>query len=181
MKWGKNDEKRLQLKEGEASAWDVAKIANYFQMNNAASVVCLTEYADKVESDYVRHSLDGQPIISPGAIAVWVSDGKHAQCVWRAGSSGKTESRGALPTWCLAFLAARFPAAYRMEAIVTRVREAQLTDQRVTAYGVEAALCGLVDKGLVVELFDAATQDRLWQATVAGIRQWNVSGRLHIN
>lgn len=77
-----NNNDRWQAKEGDASAGQIVHFAaDYQTVDEKAWAVCVTEGVDWIAADHVRQT--GRAMRANGAIAVWVSDGGDAQCVWR--------------------------------------------------------------------------------------------------
>lgn len=73
-----------QAKEGDAEWRQVARFAFDFQDSDEdAWAVCVTEGVDWIAADHISHT--GAAVRAEGAVAVWVSDGSEAQCVWRRG------------------------------------------------------------------------------------------------
>jgi hypothetical protein len=71
------------LKTGDATAAQVAGFAaEYKKCVPAAWAVAVTEGGDWISADHVRGVV--ALTRTAGAEAVWVSDGRAAQCVWRS-------------------------------------------------------------------------------------------------
>jgi hypothetical protein len=79
----KNNTPWWNAKQGEATAEQVAAFAKAYRTGGAGPwAVAVTEGAEWVGADHVRHTVDATR--AAGAVCVWVSDGTFAQCVWRA-------------------------------------------------------------------------------------------------
>jgi hypothetical protein len=80
----------------------------------------------------------------------------------------------------LAFLAARYPAAYNIGTIQARVNRCGLLDVSATAEQVRADLVILAsEKFRYVDLNpDHVTGTIYWSATDAGLKQWHLDGAL---
>ena len=85
-----------------------------------------------------------------------------------------------LRTVILAFLSARYPAAYAEPAVLARINRCGLLDDPATAAQVNAELITLAGpKFHYVDIVpDHTTGDAYWSATDAGVRQWNLDGRI---
>lgn len=72
-----------QSKIGDASSRQIAEFAKQFQRGDGATAwaVAVTEGEGFVGAEHVRNVVDATR--ADGAVAVWVSDGQFAQCVWR--------------------------------------------------------------------------------------------------
>lgn len=72
-----------QNKIGAASSRQIAEFAKQFQRGDGATAWCVavTEGDWFVGAEHVRNVVDATR--ANGAVAVWVSDGRFAQCVWR--------------------------------------------------------------------------------------------------
>lgn len=78
----KNNTPWRQAKQGEATAEQIAAVAKTFQKADAnAWAVAITEGEDWISADHIRRVVELPR--AKGAVAVWVSDGLFAQCVWR--------------------------------------------------------------------------------------------------
>jgi len=81
----------------------------------------------------------------------------------------------------LAFLAARYPVAYTSDAITARVNAAGLLDKPVNIGEVYTELKLLCRKFEYIDAeTDNLTGNTAWSATTAGIREWHISGQLHV-
>lgn len=81
----------------------------------------------------------------------------------------------------LAFLAARYPAAFPTSAITARINSTGLLDKQTSPETVAAELTLLTKKfGYVETEVNHLTGDAVWTATTTGIRQWHLSGQLHV-
>lgn len=78
-----NNNARWQAKEGLSTEGQVINFAEDYQNDfpQYRWAVCVTEGKDWISGDHLSQT--GAAIRAAGAIAVWVSDGEHAQCVWR--------------------------------------------------------------------------------------------------
>lgn len=78
----------------------------------------------------------------------------------------------------LAFLAARYPAAYSVQAVAARVNRCGLLDSPATADQVKADLATLAGPKLrFVDVEpDRTTGDAYWSAAEAGVKQWHLDG-----
>ena len=81
----------------------------------------------------------------------------------------------------LAFLAARYPAAYSESAILQRVNKSGLLDNPATADQVKEELCTLSNRWTFVEPeLEKVSGEIFWTATEAGKLEWVKTGRLHV-
>lgn len=78
----------------------------------------------------------------------------------------------------LAFLAARFPAAYSAAAVTTRVKRSGLIDQPFETLPILSRLAKL---GLAELEVDELTGEGGWSATAKGRTRWMLSGQLLVN
>lgn len=86
-----------------------------------------------------------------------------------------------LRTIILAFLAARYPAAYDETAILQRVNKSGLLDTPAPADLVREELRTLSNRWKFVEPeLDRVSGDIFWTATEAGKIEWARSGQLHV-
>lgn len=86
-----------------------------------------------------------------------------------------------LRTVILAFLAARYPAAYDEAAILQRVNRSGLLDEPATADTVAAELITLDNRfRLVSPELDRVSGSVYWTATEAGRIEWVRNGRPHV-
>jgi hypothetical protein len=86
-----------------------------------------------------------------------------------------------LRTVILAFLAARYPAAYADTAILVRINLCGLLDTRATLDAVQVELRLLANKfNFVVPELDETTGDLYWTATDAGVKRWHLDGAVHV-
>lgn len=70
-------------KVGEANAEQVAAFANEYQKTDAGAwAVVVTEGREWIAASHVRDAVSMTR--AEGAMAVWISNGRQAQCVWRA-------------------------------------------------------------------------------------------------
>lgn len=78
----KNNSKLWNKKVGEANAEQVAAFAKEYQKaDGAAWCVNVTEGRGWIAANHVRNTFNATR--ADGAVAVWVSDGHFAQCIWR--------------------------------------------------------------------------------------------------
>lgn len=81
----------------------------------------------------------------------------------------------------LAFLAARYPAAFPTLAITARINGTGLQDTPISNEMVQAELQILARKfEFVAAETDNLTGAVAWSATTSGIREWHISGQLHV-
>lgn len=86
-----------------------------------------------------------------------------------------------LRTVILAFLAARYPAAYDEAAILQRVNRSGLLDAPATADTIREELRLLDNRlHLVAPELDRVSGAIYWTATEAGKLEWARSGQLHV-
>lgn len=84
----KNNNPWWQAKQGEATSEQIAAFAKEYQKADAGAwSVAVTEGADWIGADHIRHVVDHTR--ADGAVCVWVSDGTFAQVVWRASEATK--------------------------------------------------------------------------------------------
>lgn len=77
----KNNNPWWQAKQGEATAEQIAAFAKEYKKADAGAwAVTVTEGAEWVGADHVRHVVDATR--ANGVVTVWVSDGAFAQVVW---------------------------------------------------------------------------------------------------
>lgn len=81
----------------------------------------------------------------------------------------------------LAFLAARYPAAFAAASITARLNASKLLDAAVVTDQVTAELTTLARKFNAVECeVDRISGSAAWTATTDGVRQWHLDGQLHV-
>lgn len=80
----------------------------------------------------------------------------------------------------LAFLAARYPAAYTADAICDRLNDSGRLDARATSVDTSAALGILLKNGFVESAVEPAGTRIYWNATPAGVQAWHASGRPYV-
>jgi len=81
----------------------------------------------------------------------------------------------------LAFLAARYPAAFTAEAITARVNASGLLDKPTSTGEVYSELKILCRKFEYIDAeADTLTGNTAWSATTEGVREWHISGQLHV-
>lgn len=81
----------------------------------------------------------------------------------------------------LAFLAARYPAAFAADAITARVNASGLLDNQTSPSEVYSELKTLCRKFEYIDAeSDTLTGNTAWSATTAGVREWHISGQLHV-
>ena len=80
----------------------------------------------------------------------------------------------------IAFLSARYPAAYTEAAIAQRLNASQMLDKRVTADEVADDLRALHKLGLVDLQIDQLDNSAVWQVTEAGSKKWVLEGRMTV-
>ena len=81
-----NNRRWWNKKVGEANAEQVALFAKGYQLTDpGAWAVVVTEGAEWIAASHVRDAVTMTR--AAGAKAVWVSDGRSAQCVWRTSVS----------------------------------------------------------------------------------------------
>ena len=86
-----------------------------------------------------------------------------------------------LRTVILAFLAARYPAAYDEAAIFQRVNKSGLLDSPATAVEVREELRTLSNRWKFVEPeLDRVSGAVYWTATDSGKLQWVLNGQTHV-
>ena len=77
-----NNNEAWRAKTGEANARQVADFARMYQRHDASAwAVAVMETYGHVEADHIKNVV--AKCVRDGAVAVWVSDGVFAQCVWR--------------------------------------------------------------------------------------------------
>jgi len=77
-----NNNEAWRAKTGEANARQVADFARMYQRHDASAwAAAVTEGEGWVSARHIRDVVGC--VRSDGAVAVWVSDGAFAQCVWR--------------------------------------------------------------------------------------------------
>lgn len=86
-----------------------------------------------------------------------------------------------LRTVILAFLAARYPAAYGDSAVCQRVNRSGLLDRDATGDEVRAELRTLANRFKLVDAeLDKVSGEVFWTATEAGVKQWHLDGATHV-
>ena len=80
----------------------------------------------------------------------------------------------------LAFLAERYPAAYKVEAITQRVNRSGLLDAYADQPSVMAELRLLASRFKHVELLVDDDGDQHWTATPEGVRAWQLDGGVSV-
>jgi hypothetical protein len=84
-------------------------------------------------------------------------------------------------TLILAFLAARYPAAYDDAAITQRLNRSGLLDGSVTNEEVREELRVLANRFKTVEPeLDKISGSVYWTATEEGVKQWHLDGAVHV-
>ncbi len=79
----------------------------------------------------------------------------------------------------LAFLAGRSPAAFCEDTIKLRVEASGLLDNPLISLGSELNYLASERMGKLVDVVvDPVTKATAWYATDAGVKQWQLSGRL---
>ena len=86
-----------------------------------------------------------------------------------------------LRTVILAFLAARYPAAYGDSAVRLRVNRSGLLDKDATDDEVRAELRTLANRFKLVDAeLDKVSGEVYWTATEEGVKQWHLDGATHV-
>ena len=80
----------------------------------------------------------------------------------------------------LAFLAARCPAAYKVDHITARVNQSGWLREWASEDGVSDALKVLLRNGHVYSEVEPVGTDIYWNATKNGVEAWHRTGRLHV-
>lgn len=81
----------------------------------------------------------------------------------------------------LAFLAARYPAAFSAAAITARVNATGLLDNHLSPVQIGQELTTLNKMfGAVSCEIDRISGTAAWTATTDGVRQWHLDGQLHV-
>lgn len=81
----------------------------------------------------------------------------------------------------LAFLAARYPAAFGAAPITARLNATGLLDAPISTHQVITELTTLAHKFNAVECdIDRISGTAAWTATTEGVQQWHLSGQLYV-
>ena len=80
----------------------------------------------------------------------------------------------------LAFLAERYPAAYKSASITQRVNRSGLLDSVATEAEVLAELRLLANRFNQVSLLVEDDGDQHWGATTGGVTAWQLDGAVHV-
>ncbi len=86
-----------------------------------------------------------------------------------------------LRTVILAFLAARYPAAYDDSAVLQRVNKSGLLNTPATADEVREQLRTLSNRFKLVDAaLDRVSGSVYWTSTEEGVKQWHLDGQTHV-
>lgn len=84
-------------------------------------------------------------------------------------------------TIILAFLAARYPGAYKIDAVTARVNASGMLEKPATELEVQMELQTLANKFQAVEPdINKTSGEAYWSATPEGVKMWNLDGRQHV-